>query len=79
MRAECIEPQETDMEPPEITEVDDDIETVSCDGGGGQLGHPTVYFQLGDNGQADCYYCGRRFITATAARSTAAAGERGDP
>lgn len=59
------------MEPPEITVVDDDTETVSCDGGGGQLGHPTVYFQLGQDGQADCYYCGRRFITVTANNAAA--------
>jgi len=55
------------MQAPETIEVDDDAESVSCDGGGGQLGHPTVYFQLGDNGQADCYYCGTRFISKSAA------------
>lgn len=65
------------MEPPEITEVDDDVKSVSCDGGGGQLGHPTVYFQLGEDGQADCYYCGRRFITASAALKATVAPESG--
>ncbi len=36
-------------------------ETVACDGGGGALGHPKVYLNLGDKDQIDCPYCGRRF------------------
>ena len=48
------------MEPPEITEVED-LQT-NCDGGGGALGHPLVYLNLGETGFVDCPYCGRRFL-----------------
>ena len=30
---------------------------VSCDGGGGPLGHPKVYLQIGDEGCIVCPYC----------------------
>jgi uncharacterized Zn-finger protein len=50
------------MEPPEIVTVDS--ETVSCDGGSPALGHPRVFLNLGDEGQVDCPYCGRRFVLA---------------
>lgn len=36
--------------------------TVGCDGGGGPLGHPLVYLNLGPEGVVDCPYCGRRFV-----------------
>jgi uncharacterized Zn-finger protein len=46
-----------------------DIETiyvagkgVDCDGGGGVLGHPKVYLNLGEDGETACPYCGRRFV-----------------
>lgn len=35
---------------------------VSCDGGGGALGHPTVYLEMGRKESVDCPYCGRRFV-----------------
>ncbi len=50
------------MQAPEVISVEDPEERLSCDGGGGALGHPTVYFSLGDDHQADCYYCGRRYV-----------------
>ena len=34
---------------------------VSCDGGGGPLGHPLVWYSL-DDGVAVCGYCDRKFI-----------------
>jgi uncharacterized Zn-finger protein len=46
---------------PEIVEVDNDVEEVSCDGGK-TFGHPRIYMVLGDDGEAECYYCGRRFV-----------------
>ncbi len=52
------------MEPAEIIEVDDDTETVGCDGGGGALGHPMVYYTFGNLNALDCAYCGRRFVRA---------------
>ena len=27
---------------------------VSCDGGGGPLGHPRVYLEMGDDGETVC-------------------------
>ncbi len=45
---------------PEIVYVDD--HQVSCDGGGGALGHPIVYYEVGANGFVECGYCDRRFI-----------------
>ncbi len=35
---------------------------VACDGGGGALGHPKVWYELGDDGIVECGYCDRRFI-----------------
>jgi uncharacterized Zn-finger protein len=35
---------------------------VSCDGGGGALGHPKVYLQIGEEGFVECPYCDRRFV-----------------
>ena len=48
------------MEPAETIEVEET--RVSCDGGGGALGHPMIYLNLGDGGMVDCPYCGRRFV-----------------
>ncbi|MEM8935042.1 MAG: zinc-finger domain-containing protein [Pseudomonadota bacterium] len=38
-----------------------DKRRVCCDGGGGALGHPIVWYSL-DDGQAQCGYCDRKFI-----------------
>jgi uncharacterized Zn-finger protein len=35
---------------------------VSCDGGGGALGHPVVWYEMGDEDMVECKYCDRRFI-----------------
>ncbi|KAF8766757.1 NADH dehydrogenase [ubiquinone] iron-sulfur protein 6, mitochondrial-like [Argiope bruennichi] len=35
---------------------------VSCDGGGGALGHPKVYINLDKDGPKACGYCGLRFV-----------------
>ena len=34
---------------------------VACDGSGGALGHPRVWYSL-DDGEAECGYCDRKFI-----------------
>lgn len=46
-------------EPPEIIVVE--TTRVACDGGGGALGHPKVWYSLED-GVAECGYCDRRFV-----------------
>jgi uncharacterized Zn-finger protein len=35
---------------------------VACDGGGGALGHPRVFLELGDKPYVECGYCDRRFV-----------------
>ncbi len=35
---------------------------VSCDGGGGALGHPKVYMDMGQNDFVQCKYCDRRYV-----------------
>lgn len=54
----------SNMQPPEIIKVDADAETIGCDGGGGPLGHPLVYYTFGIRPSIDCAYCGRRFVKA---------------
>jgi uncharacterized Zn-finger protein len=35
---------------------------VKCDGGGGPLGHPVVYYDMGEDPYVECLYCDRRFV-----------------
>ena len=46
-------------EPPETIEVEETV--VACDGGGA-LGHPKVYLNLGADDTVECPYCDRRFV-----------------
>jgi len=34
---------------------------ISCDGGGGALGHPRVFINLDQAGPHSCIYCGLRY------------------
>ena len=45
--------------------------TVSCDGGGGALGHPAVYLNFGDQPEIVCPYCSRTFVLAEGADEAA--------
>ena len=45
---------------PEVIMVDQ--RKVSCDGGGGALGHPLVWYEMGNDDVVECKYCDRRFI-----------------
>lgn len=47
---------------PEIITVPDDVDEVSCDGGGGALGHPKVWYSFDDGDIAECGYCDRLFV-----------------
>ena len=40
---------------------------IACDGGGGALGHPKVYLQIGEEGFVECPYCDRRFVLKSGA------------
>lgn len=46
-------------DPPEVILVD--TKRVVCDGGGGALGHPRVYMEMGADDFVECGYCDRRF------------------
>ena len=37
---------------------------LSCDGGGGALGHPRVFLEMGGDDRVECPYCDRLFIYA---------------
>jgi uncharacterized Zn-finger protein len=47
-------------------------ETVAaCNGGGGALGHPRVFLNLGHDGKVECPYCSRLFVNRAMQGSTA--------
>ena len=46
---------------------------VACDGGGA-LGHPKVYLEMGDEDFVECGYCDRRFVLSREAAEARAAG-----
>jgi uncharacterized Zn-finger protein len=48
------------LPPPEIILVES--RAVKCDGGGGALGHPVVWYEMGDDNFVECMYCDRRFV-----------------
>lgn len=48
------------FEHPETVIVED--RKVSCNGGGGALGHPIVWYEMGDDDMVECKYCDRRFV-----------------
>jgi uncharacterized Zn-finger protein len=45
---------------PEVIVVDK--RRISCDGGGGALGHPRVYLEMGQGTEVECPYCDRKFV-----------------
>ena len=53
------------VEAPEIVETDNT--RVACDGGGGALGHPRVYLEMGTGTEVECGYCDRKFVLSKAA------------
>ncbi len=54
---------------PEIISIPDNANQVACDGGGGPLGHPLVYFTFDGKDRVDCGYCDRAFIKSRAISS----------
>ncbi|MGX6646717.1 zinc-finger domain-containing protein [Maricaulaceae bacterium MS644] len=51
---------DTGFPPPEV--VVTERPRVMCDGGGGALGHPRTYYDMGEQGFVECGYCDRRFV-----------------
>jgi uncharacterized Zn-finger protein len=60
------------IDPPEVFVVN--TARVSCDGGGA-LGHPKVFLQIGEENFVDCGYCDRRFVLSDAAIEARDKGE----
>lgn len=50
---------------PEVISVARDADEVCCDGGGGALGHPLVWYSFGDQDRVECGYCDRAFVKAS--------------
>jgi uncharacterized Zn-finger protein len=48
---------------------------VACDGGGGALGHPKVYLEMGSENFVECGYCDRRFVLSKEAIEAREKGE----
>ena len=46
---------------PEILLVSPETDHVACNGGGGALGHPKVYYTFHGQGEVVCGYCDRLF------------------
>lgn len=54
------------LQAPEIIEVPADADEVCCDGGGGALGHPRVWYALNGVDRVECGYCDRLFLKKSA-------------
>ena len=55
-------PRHLDAVIPPPEEVVVSTKRVACDGGGGALGHPLVYLDMGKHDHVECGYCDRRFV-----------------
>lgn len=47
---------------PEIIVVPQGTDEVKCDGGGGPLGHPVVWYSFDGAPSVECLYCDRVFL-----------------
>lgn len=67
------------MTPFETIEIDEMVAACAGGpgGGGGPLGHPLVYLNLGPAGRVECPYCSRRFVNRAVANAGGVAGEVG--
>lgn len=50
---------------PEVIHVDSHADGVSCDGGGGALGHPKVWYTFDGQNTVECGYCDRVFVKSS--------------
>ncbi len=51
--------------------IETDSKRVACDGGGGALGHPRVFLEIGGDTEVVCPYCSRRFVLREGAKVAA--------
>ena len=54
-------PRHPDIAVPPPEQIVVSTKRVACDGGGA-LGHPLVYMDMGDETFVECGYCDRRFV-----------------
>ena len=54
-------PRHTDTVLPPPEQITVSSKRVACDGGG-VLGHPLVYMDMGEDDFVECGYCDRRFV-----------------
>lgn len=47
---------------------------VSCDGVGGALGHPRVWYDMADSDHVECKYCDRVFVLKGGSKEPTRAG-----
>lgn len=59
---------ENQIKPPEVITVDNDTDEISCDGGGGALGHPVVWYSFDHQDMVECKYCDRCFVKKRVAK-----------
>ncbi|QLQ12754.1 MAG: zinc-finger domain-containing protein [Brevundimonas sp.] len=60
-----MSPRNTSADPHSPEEIRVTQSRVACDGGGGVLGHPLVYLEMGEDKTVECGYCDRRFRLVT--------------
>lgn len=53
---------------PEIITISSDADEVKCDGGGGALGHPVVWYTFDKQDKVECGYCDRLFVKERAGK-----------
>jgi uncharacterized Zn-finger protein len=68
MSSSSPKPDTIAFQPPETIVVEK--KRVMCDGGGGALGHPRVYLEMGQADFVECPYCDRRFVLKGSAADT---------
>lgn len=56
--------------------VENDADQVRCDGGGGALGHPAVWYRFDKSDKVECAYCDRVFVKKRAHRKIKAVQEK---
>lgn len=64
-------PRSTDAAFPPPEQITVPTKRVACDGGGGALGHPLVYMDMGEDDFVECGYCDRRFVIASGKKKKA--------
>ncbi|MCB9987947.1 MAG: zinc-finger domain-containing protein [Rhodospirillales bacterium] len=57
------------VQTPEMIVVADDVSDVKCDGGGGALGHPVVWYTFDGKDVVECLYCDRAFVKKRAEKA----------